>query len=424
MRRDFANSALFVAKDPRICRLLPLWHAALEDMGFAARHIIIVRHPIEIVASLTKRRKTSQETALLLWMRHVLQAERASRGKPRVFVSYDVLLADWRPVVDRIAAAFNIDWPIAPENAKAQIEQFLKRDLRHHVAQNDLELPRYVWPRALYQASLASLENERGAAAAFDEIRQGLIASDELHIDYRDQAQLVAEIQRQTDFNRALNNNFIRHRETVTRVQAEAATLCGHIKYRDTEISQLTAEIDRITEISRSRDNELIRHRETVSPVRTEAVTLWSHIRYRDTEIGRLKMEIEGLNSIVATAEKRSAYQSEVARLREELAARESELNRLTDETVNLRNQLENVTTSWTWRATKPLRLVLAISARYAGASPSVLASKSCFRRPMSLTIALISSLSKASAFSSLSKMPTKSSTKPRGFTISAASFS
>jgi hypothetical protein len=38
--------------------------------------------------------------------------------------------------------------------------------------------------------------------------------------------------------------------------------------------------------------------------------------------------------------------------------------------------------------------------------------------------MALISSLSKASAFSNLSKMPTKSKTKPWGFTISCASFS
>ena len=38
--------------------------------------------------------------------------------------------------------------------------------------------------------------------------------------------------------------------------------------------------------------------------------------------------------------------------------------------------------------------------------------------------MALTSSLSNASAFSSLSKMPTKSSTKPCGLTISSRSFS
>lgn len=309
LRRDFSNSALFVAKDPRICRLLPLWHAALAEAGFAARHVIIVRHPLEVAASLAVRNETPQDTALLLWMRHILEAEQASRGKPRVFVSYDALLEDWRPVIDQIAAAFKINWPVSPAAAQVEIEKFLKRDLRHHARDNNCELARYTWLSDLYTAARASIADERSAIGAFDETRRALMASDQLHIY---QTQLLGEIQRLTDFNQSLNNELVRHRETVARVQ-------------------------------------------------TEAATLWGHIKYRDTEIGQLKTEIEGLSSIVATAEKRYAYQeSEIARVRAELAARESEVARLGEDVAKLRNQLERVTTSWFWRATKPLRLILA----------------------------------------------------------------
>lgn len=80
LRRDFANSRLFVAKDPRACRLQPLWDAALAAAGFAGRYIIIVRHPIEVAGSLAVRNDMPRETALLLWMRHILEIERASRG--------------------------------------------------------------------------------------------------------------------------------------------------------------------------------------------------------------------------------------------------------------------------------------------------------------------------------------------------------
>lgn len=77
-----------------------------------------------------------------------------------MFVSYDTLLADWRSVIDRIATAFKIDWPIGPAQAQMEIERFLKRDLRHHAVDNDHALDPYTWPSALYKAILASLDND------------------------------------------------------------------------------------------------------------------------------------------------------------------------------------------------------------------------------------------------------------------------
>jgi hypothetical protein len=68
--------------------------------------------------------------------------------------------------------------------------------------------------------------------------------------------------------------------------------------------------------------------------------------------------------------------------------------------------------------------VTIPASARHAGALVSIFALNRCFSSLRSLTMALTSSLSNASAFSSLSKMPTKSKTNPCGFTISAASFS
>ena len=253
LRRDFANSRLFVAKDPRACRLQPLWNAALADAGFTARYIIIVRHPIEVAGSLAVRDDMPQETALLLWMRHILEIERASRGKPRVFVCYEALLADWRSVIDRIATALKIDWPISPAKAQVEIERFLRRDLRHHAANNDNVLDPYTWPSAIYKAILASLDNDLAKTATFDTIRREVTAGAEF-----------------------LDRFFT------------AVVNC------DREIARLTSETRRMTDINRSHEAELARHRETVS--------------------------------------------AEIARLRAELSA---------------------VTSSWSWRLTRPFRLIL-----------------------------------------------------------------
>ena len=71
---------------------------------------------------------------LLLWLRHCLAAEHDTRGLPRSFLHYSDLLADWRPVVDRLAAELGLVWPVPPAAAAPEIDAFLSGELRHHAA--------------------------------------------------------------------------------------------------------------------------------------------------------------------------------------------------------------------------------------------------------------------------------------------------
>lgn len=185
LRRDFANSTLFVAKDPRMCRLLPLWHRALPKVGFEAKHVLPVRHPMEVAASLStsawRTRTMPEATGMATWVRHVVEAERASRGRPRVFVSYNALLEDWQQVANRIATALQIDWPVAPEAVQAEVDSFLTGELRHHRVSDHLALDRYPLSNALYKAVLASLDDEQAAISQFEAVRQELLVSDDNH---------------------------------------------------------------------------------------------------------------------------------------------------------------------------------------------------------------------------------------------------
>ena len=292
LRRDFADSVLFVAKDPRMCRLLPLWHAALAQAGFVPCHIILVRHPLEVAASLAVRDQTPEATVLLSWMRHLLEAEWASRGKPRIFVSYDDLLDDWREVIDRISAEFRVDWPVAPAVAQVAIETFLNRNLRHHHFEGSPTFCRYKWVKDAYEAALDCINNEPRGIKQFDRLRRELAAGDELF-----------------------------------------GPMMTEYRGRDQELWQFAAEIGRLTEANRLRDNELTRHRETVARVQAEAATLWDHVKSRDTEIGHLNIESERSRGIVATMIERYAHkESEIVHLGEELAAREREMARLCGE--------------------------------------------------------------------------------------------
>ncbi len=82
----YGEAALWVVKDPRLCRLLPLWRGVLDQLKVAPLVVLPVRNPLEVAASLSRRDNFTRSKSLLLWLRHFLEAEVASRDIPRSFV--------------------------------------------------------------------------------------------------------------------------------------------------------------------------------------------------------------------------------------------------------------------------------------------------------------------------------------------------
>lgn len=136
LEANYGDSALFVLKDPRICRLLPLWLRTLARAEVKPSFVIPIRHPTEVVDSLRRRNGFSASKSLLLWLRHVLEAERETRAHPRAFITYDRLLQDWRSVTARIAEELALSLS-ASHRSSFEIERFLSPDLRHHVQSGD-----------------------------------------------------------------------------------------------------------------------------------------------------------------------------------------------------------------------------------------------------------------------------------------------
>ena len=134
VQRDFADSPLWLLKDPRLCRLLPLWLEIFDELGIAPHFIICMRNPYEVVASLGKRDGILDSEAYLLWLRYVLDAERWSRDYSRLIVSYENLLTDWQSVTDAIKEALDIELAVDDLEVKHRITEFIEPGLRHHNA--------------------------------------------------------------------------------------------------------------------------------------------------------------------------------------------------------------------------------------------------------------------------------------------------
>ncbi len=90
---EFGDADVIVLKDPRLCRLMPLWEEFLDLAGYEARYVLPVRHPLQSALSLRVRNAFSLETGRLLWLRHVLEAERRTRGQRRHILAAETLVA-------------------------------------------------------------------------------------------------------------------------------------------------------------------------------------------------------------------------------------------------------------------------------------------------------------------------------------------
>ncbi|MDE4099387.1 sulfotransferase family protein [Phaeobacter gallaeciensis] len=133
LQEEYGKSRLFVLKDPRICRLMPFWTRLFAEQKLQPVYVLTHRNPIEVAHSLETREGWPQAVGLLLWLRHVLEAEAGSRGARRCFTSYDRLLDNWGGVAQTISARTKISFPRFTGRVGAEIGEFLSSNLRHSV---------------------------------------------------------------------------------------------------------------------------------------------------------------------------------------------------------------------------------------------------------------------------------------------------
>lgn len=129
---EFSDCPLWAIKEPRMCRLAPLWIDAVAAEGVQPKALIVLRDPREVAASLRVRDRWAAEHTHLLWLRHVMEAELATRHIPRCVVSYDDLLRDWRNTAQRIGQQLGITWPRTVDDAGSDIAAYLDHGERNH----------------------------------------------------------------------------------------------------------------------------------------------------------------------------------------------------------------------------------------------------------------------------------------------------
>ncbi len=166
-----ANGDTVVIKDPRLCRFVPLWQALFEELGIDAHFAFIARHPVEVAASLRRRDGMSEYRAGLLSLAYQLEAELATRGSNRLFMTYEALITDWRGQLKRCRHAFGERVLPGGEGHAAAVEGFLDAQLRNHRAADVSALdPVVVAAYDCFQAAADALPEK--LPAAMDALRE------------------------------------------------------------------------------------------------------------------------------------------------------------------------------------------------------------------------------------------------------------
>jgi len=179
LERDFSAASLAAVKDPRMCRLMPMWRDLAARQGRALKVAWIVRDPGDVAASLAKRDRVALDQALWVWLRYNLEAEQKTRDLPRILVRYESLLDDWRRVATDIAAALDLRWPLTLDAASSDVDAFLEPGLRHHHGQTDLSTLREPLRGWVEQVRAALSAGDGAVASTFGRIGAQIAEFDE-----------------------------------------------------------------------------------------------------------------------------------------------------------------------------------------------------------------------------------------------------
>jgi hypothetical protein len=114
-------------KDPRMCRLMPLWLPVIEEYFPLAQFILPIRHPVEVAHSIRKRDGLALDVCLKLWVVHVLEGEKNTRKLNRLFTTYDQLMQFPVETVGNLAKSLGL-----PADAIAAVSNQIDPSLRHH----------------------------------------------------------------------------------------------------------------------------------------------------------------------------------------------------------------------------------------------------------------------------------------------------
>jgi len=352
--RELAPRRRWVLKDPRLCRLMPLWFPVLRELRIEPGFLHVVRSPLSVARSLADRDGLGMTVSLALWLRHQLEAEAATRGHQRLFIRFE----DWsgnasEPVLRRLVGWGGGTLPSLEDLARLRAE-VLEPDLVHHLeeATSILELSRrFPWVVTAYEAFLSLCrEDGGGALRELDDLRDRLSQRDALLLAFAGPAERW-QPGAGTELGPGAGERLDALEKRLERVAAEVTGInAGVLRldegWREVNRAQDLLERRLVTELRLAARLEatLAEQRCRLEAAESETAQLEAHRRETLAASAEIRAELEATRrEAVSLAQALDHAKAELAERREELALMERRL---------------------TWRLSAPLRSIAGFAAR------------------------------------------------------------
>jgi len=129
---EAAGGTPWMVKDPRICRLMPLWRQVADDAGLRLAAVLTVRSPDAVAASLARRDRFPDAFGRLLWLVNSIDLLAGSGDLVEACITYDQWFSDAPAQVLVLARVAGLDGPHLDPGAVAA--EIVSDTLRHHEA--------------------------------------------------------------------------------------------------------------------------------------------------------------------------------------------------------------------------------------------------------------------------------------------------
>lgn len=377
LAEEFGKKHLIALKDPRICRLAPFWIRAVKESGFTPHIIHTHRNPIEVAQSLKTRNGFDVPMGMILWLRHVLDAEVNTRGQLRCFTSYTQLLENGPSQIMHFQEALDLHFPTFSDIVAQKIDLFLNANLRHHQFPSSqvLDNPLYSeWIQDTFEIMQRWAANGELATdhAKLDDIRDRFNASipafSRLILANQDQLENLEKIVNQTKSTlekrdaaietataahalviastekelSGLRATLEKHDETIEIAKASIKTHEGDLAQVKSALRQRQHEADQITKEATELEKALEVEKSNVLDITLKHQETFNKLARRDQDLGEM-----------------GRLCNELLTHKEKLAQADLEIKHLHNEYTRAASELQAVLKSTSWRALLPVRIMI-----------------------------------------------------------------
>lgn len=366
LAQKFSCTNHFSLKDPRIARLLPFWQRVFSESGLSVSYVIALRNPLSVADSLAQRNGFDQIKSYLLWLEHLLAAVYHTNGQRRIVVNYDRLIDNPEATIRRMAEQLGIG-SIDTEALHEYKESFLDSKMRHaHYTQQDVMNATNI-PKLIQQLYMILTEcaddisdiNDPSIGSLTMEGQEwlrsiGAVLCFTNRLDIKAQ-RLSSALEADKQEIHLLTDRVVKESNNIKHIQSE-------LDRRDTQMAAQAAEAQDLRRKLIQKNEEytaLVQAHGTLLQRRADRYARYEAAYH--IHISKLSDELREL-------------QTEVDELRE----RQTEVDELREHLEYTEEQLRATLASFSWRATKPIRLM---AARHPGVRRVVIRSARGVRR-------------------------------------------